>query len=105
MSLFPIPAIIRERVALSTMSGIWSFLTDYAEYPWRGISRETSAMIKCHCIPSADSRDVARVDRGPEAQDRTRFYRLHSRSQRLVRVLALRRDEAFVPQPHLGCRR
>ena len=46
MFLLPIPAIMRERVALSTMSGICRYKAESEEFRRKPISREVSDVLK-----------------------------------------------------------
>ena len=68
----PIPAIMRERVALSTMSGISRFLTRLrGTHVHRRISREALGMIKC--VPHFESlvpRNAGCVASGRSVQER-----------------------------------
>ena len=103
MSLLPIPAIMRERVALSTMSGICRFLTDSEEYLRRRISREASGTIKCDDTTIPGASDDACVDSVPGVQDGQLVRIPHSSPERPVRVLRADGEHMFRRQSQFGC--
>lgn len=105
MSRFPIPAIMRERVALSTTSGICRFLTDSEKYPRRRISRETFDMIKCEHTSSPGPGEAACVDSIPGVHAGPQVRGLHSRLEHSIRVLTADGEHVFRLQSQLGCNR
>lgn len=105
MSRLPIPAIMRERVALSTTSGICRFLTDSEKHLHRRISRETLGMIKSEHTPSTGPGDAACVDSVPGVHVGLQVRGPHSRLEHSIRILAADGEHVFRLQSQLGCNR
>ena len=79
MSLLPIPAIMRERVALSTTSGTGCILIGSEEYLRQRISRDALGIIKCDYALSPDAGDGAGVDSALGTQNRPWARSIRSR--------------------------
>lgn len=104
MSLLPIPAIMRERVALSTMSDICTpFLTDPEECLHRRIPREALGMIKCDHTSSPDPGGASRVDSSRGVRDGARVRSPHSPPECPVRVFAIDDERISRLRLQLGC--